>query len=58
MLEADCSGYALGGFLSQLNDQKSLRPIAYFTKRLYSAEVNYPIRDKEMLAIIVCTKSW
>ena len=58
VLEADCSGYALGGCLSQLDDQKRLRPIAYFSRRLSSAEVNYPIHDKEMLAIIACLKEW
>ncbi|KAI0994661.1 hypothetical protein K3495_g13520, partial [Podosphaera aphanis] len=58
VLEADCSGYALGGCLSQLDDQNRLRPIAYFSRRLSGAEVNYPIHDKEMLAIIACLKEW
>lgn len=28
VLEADCSGYALGGCLSQIDDQNRLRPVA------------------------------
>ena len=52
VLEADCSGYALGGCLSQRDDQRRLRPVAYYSKRLSSAECNYPIHDKEMLAIV------
>lgn len=58
ILEADCSGYAIGGCLSQLDDQKKLRPVAYFSRRLSGMEANYPIHDKEMLAIISCMKEW
>lgn len=58
ILEADCSGYAMGGCLSQMDDQGRLRPVAYFSKRLNGAEVNYPIHDKELLAIIACMKEW
>ena len=33
-------------------------PIAYFSKKLNPAESNYPIHDKEMLAIIRCIHEW
>ncbi|KAI0992060.1 hypothetical protein K3495_g16126, partial [Podosphaera aphanis] len=58
ILEADCSGYAMGGCLSQKDREGRLRPVAYFSKRLNSAEVNYPIHDKEMLAIVTCIQEW
>ncbi|KAI0992508.1 hypothetical protein K3495_g15677, partial [Podosphaera aphanis] len=58
ILEADCSGYALGGCLSQMDQQGRLRPVAYFSKRLSSAEANYPIHDKEMHAIVACLLEW
>ncbi|KAI0994220.1 hypothetical protein K3495_g13962, partial [Podosphaera aphanis] len=58
IVEADCSGYAMGGCLSQRDKFGRLRPIAYLSKRLNSAEVNYPIHDKEMLAIVACLKEW
>ncbi|KAI0993287.1 hypothetical protein K3495_g14897, partial [Podosphaera aphanis] len=58
VLEADCSGYALGGCLSQIDKQKRLRPVAYFSKRLSSAEANYPIHDKEMHSIVACLQEW
>ncbi|KAI0991808.1 hypothetical protein K3495_g16379, partial [Podosphaera aphanis] len=58
ILEADCSGYAMGGCLSQIDDEGRLRPVAYFSKRLSSAEVNYQIHDKEMLAIISAMQEW
>ena len=58
VLEADCSGYAIGGCLSQLDNQNKLRPIAYFSRRLTGAEFNCPIHDKEMLAIVESLKEW
>ena len=58
MLEADCSSFALGGCLSQLDEQQRIRPVAYYSRRLNSAEVNYPIHDKEMLSIVACLKEW
>ena len=58
VLEVDCSDYALGGCLSQIDNQQKLRPVAYFSRRLNSAEINYPIHDKEMLAIISCLQEW
>ncbi|KAI1004417.1 hypothetical protein K3495_g3795 [Podosphaera aphanis] len=58
ILEADCSGYALRGCLTQKYQQGILRPVAYFSKRLSSAKVNYPIHDKEMHAIVSCLQEW
>ncbi|KAI0993496.1 hypothetical protein K3495_g14688, partial [Podosphaera aphanis] len=42
----------------QVDDQGKLRPVVYFSRRLNSAEVNYPILDKEMLALVVCLQEW
>ncbi|KAI0994789.1 hypothetical protein K3495_g13393, partial [Podosphaera aphanis] len=58
VLEADSSGYAIGGCLSQVDKQGRLRPVAYLSRRLNSAESNYPIHDKEMLSIIACLQEW
>lgn len=58
IVETDCSGFALGGCLSQTDQKGCLRPIAYYSRRLSSAEVNYPIHDKEMLAIVSCLQEW
>ncbi|GJP61835.1 hypothetical protein CLOP_g18959 [Closterium sp. NIES-67] len=33
-------------------------PIAYLSKKLHGAELNYPIHDKEALAIIIAFKTW
>lgn len=58
ILETDCSGYALGGCLSQVDKNGTIRPIAYYSRRLTASEVNYPIHDKEMLSIISCIQEW
>ncbi|KAI0991368.1 hypothetical protein K3495_g16819, partial [Podosphaera aphanis] len=58
VLEADSSGYAIGGCLSQVDEQGKLRPVAYYSRRLSSAEANYPIHDKEMHSIVTCLQEW
>ena len=35
-----------------------MRPIAFFLKKLFPAEVNYNIHDKEFLIIIKYTRIW
>ena len=56
-IECDSSGYAVGGTLMQ--KMKGLwHLVAYFSKKLNPAESNYPIHDKEMLAIIRCIREW
>ena len=53
VLETDSSGYCSGGVLSQYKEGV-LRPIAFYSKKHAPAECNYPIHDKELLAIIRC----
>jgi hypothetical protein len=55
-VEADSSGYALGGALYQQGSDLLFRPVAFFSRKLSPAEVNYPIHDKEMLAIFSCLR--
>ena len=56
-IEYDSSEYAVGGTLMQ--KMKGLwHPVAYFLKKLNPTESNYPIHDKEMLAIIRCIREW
>jgi hypothetical protein len=52
VLEADCSGYSMGACLSQINKSGKLKSVAYFSKKLSSAESNYEIHDKKLLAIV------
>ena len=58
VVEADSSGWATGGVLSQYDNEGLLRPCAYFSKKNSPAECNYDIHDKELLAIICCLREW
>ena len=53
IVETDSSDFALGAILSQrFPDDNKLHPIAFLSKKLSPAELNYEIYDKEMLAIV------
>src|ERR1700761_5863548 len=56
-LETDCSGFALGGVLSQEVDGVR-RPVAFHSEKLNKAEINYDIHDKELLAVVRCLTKW
>ncbi|KAH9275516.1 hypothetical protein BASA83_001797 [Batrachochytrium salamandrivorans] len=51
ILETDASDYAISGVLSQYDDSNTLRPIAFYARQMNSAEQNYEIYDKELLAV-------
>ena len=51
-LETDASDFAMGATIGQRNDEGRMRPIAFASKKLHGAELNYPIYDKEFMAII------
>ncbi|CAI7893932.1 unnamed protein product [Closterium sp. NIES-53] len=57
VIEADASDQAVGAVLMQ-DQGKGLQPIAYLSKKMHGAELNYPIHDKEALAIITAFKTW
>ncbi|CAI7881847.1 unnamed protein product [Closterium sp. NIES-53] len=57
VIEADASDQAVGALLMQ-DQGKGLQPIAYLSKKSHGAELNYPIHDKEALAIITAFKTW
>ncbi|RYN98817.1 hypothetical protein AA0121_g13479 [Alternaria tenuissima] len=58
VLECDSSGYAVGGVLSQYDDEGILRPCAFFSRKNNAHECNYEIHDKELLAVIRCLEEW
>lgn len=57
VVEADCSGFALGGCLSQRVDG-ILKPVAYHSAALSPAQRNYTIHDKELTAVVKCLQAW
>ncbi|CCE34914.1 uncharacterized protein CPUR_08853 [Claviceps purpurea 20.1] len=58
VVEADASDFALGGVLSQQSSDQKLHPVAFHSRKLTPAEINYEIHDKELLAIVDCFKRW
>ncbi|KAG5716111.1 hypothetical protein E4T56_gene10872 [Termitomyces sp. T112] len=59
VLECDTSDYAIAGILSQSNwGGKDLCPIAFYTRSMIPAELNYNIYDKELLAIVEAFHQW
>ncbi|KAM5346020.1 hypothetical protein ACJ41O_001493 [Fusarium nematophilum] len=57
-LETDASDFALGAQLGQRDDEGKLHPIAFYSHKLHGAELNYPIYDKEFLAIVNAFKEF
>ena len=52
LVDTDASDLGVGGVLSQLDDQGRERPVLFASRKLSPAELKWPIRDKEALAII------
>ena len=57
-MQTDASDFALGAVLYQENDQNIRRPIAFYSRKFQSAEINYPVYDKELLAIVDSLDHW
>lgn len=51
IMETDASDFAVARVLSQRSNDDLLHPIAFYSRKLKSAELNYDIYDKETLAI-------
>ena len=56
-MEIDTSGHAMGGVLSQEQDEK-WKPIAFLSRTMQLAERNYEIYNKELLAIVEALTKW
>ncbi|KAH0610717.1 uncharacterized protein H6S33_011144 [Morchella sextelata] len=57
-VETDASDYVSAGVLSQYDDNGTLRPVAYFSKKHSLTECNYEIYHEELLAIIRSFEEW
>ncbi|MBW0588417.1 hypothetical protein O181_128132 [Austropuccinia psidii MF-1] len=57
IVETDASNYALGAVLSHVSDSEK-HPIAFESRKLIPAQLNYEIHDKELLGIVWALKSW
>jgi len=57
VVETDASNFTIGMVLSQVIDER-LHPIAFDSRKMDKAEINYDIHDKELLAIVAALKEW
>ena len=58
MVETDASDFAVGMVIFQLQDDHKLHPIAFYSRKFTSSEINYDTHDKELLAIVVAFSQW
>lgn len=58
-VETDSSNFAKTRVLSQLNPvTNKWHLVAFYSKEMSPAEINYDIHDKELRAIVSCFKEW
>ena len=58
LLETDASDTVVAAVFSQKGLDGEWHPVGYFSKTMAPAETNYPIHDKEMLAIVRALEYW
>jgi hypothetical protein len=54
----DASDYGSGAMLSFGKTYETARPVAYDSRSFKGAELNYPVHEKELLAIIRALAKW
>jgi hypothetical protein len=57
-LTCDASNYRTGAVLSWGESWETAQPVAFNSAQLHEAELNYPVHEKELLAIIRGLKKW
>lgn len=57
-VETDASDYAIASILSVTGDDGEIHPVAFRSRTLGSAELNYDTHDKELLAIFDAFSAW
>jgi transposase InsO family protein len=58
IIETDASEWAIGMVLLQLGEDRILHPVAFDGRKLTGAELNYPVHEKELLAIKEALRKW
>ena len=56
ILETDVSDYTIGACLTQKEDKRKIRPIAYYSRKMTGPELNYDVYNKELLAVVEAFK--
>jgi len=57
VLHTDASGFAVGAVLQQ-DQGNGLQPVAYMSKKMLDSEMNYPVHEQELLAIVHACQTW
>ncbi|KAJ9511114.1 hypothetical protein QJQ45_013190 [Haematococcus lacustris] len=57
-VKTDASLYAIGAVLSQRDDNGAEYVVAYESRKLQPAEINYPTHDRELLAAVHALTLW
>ena len=52
VIETNVSDYTIGMYISQSDDEGRMKPIAFHSRKIISAELNYEIYNKELLVIV------
>ena len=58
VIETDASKWAISGVLYQADDNGKLRLVAFKGRKQQGAKLNYPVHEKELLAIKECLRKW
>ena len=58
ILETDASQFAISSVLLQVADDGREHPVAYFSRKLNPQQINYPVYDKELYAIVASLEHW
>jgi RNase H-like domain found in reverse transcriptase/Reverse transcriptase (RNA-dependent DNA polymerase)/Integrase zinc binding domain/Chromo (CHRromatin Organisation MOdifier) domain/Aspartyl protease len=57
-VETDASDKAIGAQLTQPGPEGRKQPIAYYSRKMTPAELNYDVHDKELLAVVEALREW
>ena len=57
-VQTDASGVAIGGVLSQQQGDGTVRPVAFWSYKLNSAERDYSATERELMAIVRAAQHW
>ena len=58
IVETNSSDFAVSTVLLQVSDDSYKHPVTFFSTKMLPDETNYPIHNKEMLAIISTLIEW
>jgi hypothetical protein len=52
-IKTNASDYAIGARMTQPRLDRKPKPVAFYSRKLIQAKLNYDIHDKELLAIVI-----